>query len=121
MKPFNLEKALAGERVITNDGREVLDMAYLQKRKWYPVLVLFADANIIQAYTIDGLCCLGNENDNLFMYSQKMTYYLNIYRNKKSKEVWTAKWTYLTEEESRRNISDLDFYVKTIAFEIEDD
>jgi hypothetical protein len=56
MKPFNLEKALAGEPVVTYDERKVVDLHYFEQSKSkYKLIAQIEDFFTVDLYTIDGL------------------------------------------------------------------
>jgi hypothetical protein len=64
MKPFNLEKALAGETVITRDGRKITEVSYCKDRTThYPVRAKIEGQYYRKTYTIDGYTYLDKEED----------------------------------------------------------
>lgn len=66
MKPFNLEKALAGEKIVTRDGREVTQLTRFSVLGNYP---LYAVVNgSLYSFDIDGRWSTGQElTYDLFM------------------------------------------------------
>jgi hypothetical protein len=80
MQPFDLDKALAGQKVITETGREILEIAYFRNRKEWPVLVLLNDNQTVYAYNTKGEHATSVEELKLFMVPTKKTYFINIYR-----------------------------------------
>ncbi|MCE5180581.1 MAG: hypothetical protein LLG15_02150 [Betaproteobacteria bacterium] len=53
MKPFNLEKALAGEPVVTRDGIPVTDFHYFEREKSVFKVCALVDG-IVERFTADG-------------------------------------------------------------------
>lgn len=79
MKPFDLEKALAGAPVVTRDGRPVYDI-FLGKHmeskgETYPVMGLIDDESIVDYWTKDGthnVELLNHSKNDLFMGTEIM-------------------------------------------------
>lgn len=64
-KPFNLEKALAGEPVVTRDGREVKDL-HKSAFNLYPIRGYVDGMNLL--FSIKGEFVIGmNDKFDLFM------------------------------------------------------
>lgn len=86
MKSFDLEKALAGDPVITRSGRKVIEIIKLEKRKTNPVIAVLEDdlsendLDRVSVTCIKGKSCGGEEYD-LFMTPKIKKYYMNIYPN----------------------------------------
>jgi hypothetical protein len=80
MKPFDLKKAMAGERVMTRCGRQVSEIHYLRTLKTgYPVVAVVEGG--LWAFTLGGNFHndgVESEND-LVMAPEKRTVWLNIY------------------------------------------
>lgn len=80
MKPFNLEAALAGEPVVTRDGRDVTNLAYFpnvcSEHKIAGVL-----EECIETFTEEGFFLDFNEESesDLFMKPKKRTVWVNLY------------------------------------------
>lgn len=56
MKPFNLEKALAGDPVVTRGGQKITEIRYFNKRDKYKLLALSEDGDLL-AYDDKGIFC----------------------------------------------------------------
>ena len=54
MKPFNLERALAGDKVVTRDGREVVQLFYADKVIDDNDKVVAVVDGLVETYTPDG-------------------------------------------------------------------
>lgn len=82
LKPFNLERAIAGDPVVTREGRKVLEIYYFKKIKHsQPVVCVLEDMEDCRFYTTDGLYSLCGdyvESLNLFMAPVKKKYYMGI-------------------------------------------
>ncbi len=85
--PFNLERALAGDPVVTRDGRKILEFAYLKTRKKFNLLALveIVDNSELKAFDDDGKFCLHPKEPeyDLFMLPKTKKYYVHIYRDSK--------------------------------------
>jgi hypothetical protein len=78
MKPFDLEKALAGEKVITRDGQAVSEIVVF-KTADFPLAVV-VDRNI-RCYVCDDGTFNGYRNHpyDLFMAPKDVTMWTNVY------------------------------------------
>lgn len=88
MKPFDLQKALAGEPVVTRDGFSVCQLkVFTLNREGKNVcklcgVVLIPNGNdIIDNWTIDGVWNIGQKQsrNDLFMATKKRTVWVNLY------------------------------------------
>ena len=80
LKPFDLEKALAGEPVVTRNGFKVIEINCFEQNTDYPVRVLFENGGT-NTYTKNGKVYTGN-NDNgfdLFMAPKTKTMWYCVY------------------------------------------
>ena len=67
MKPFNLERALAGDPVVTRDGREVTEIYYFETCiKPYPVAAI--SNGIVRVYTKRGSALADDVPDPLDLF-----------------------------------------------------
>jgi hypothetical protein len=81
MEKFNLERALAGEPVITRDGREVTRLVKFEAdREGYPLMGVL-DENV-RSWTIDGRFATFSENSpkDLFMKPKENAIWVNVYK-----------------------------------------
>ncbi len=84
--PFNLERALAGDPVVTRDGRNAKVVYKSDREESYPLLVVFEDEEECTAYvewhTNEGINCVGLESVlDLFMAPKTKTYKVDVYKN----------------------------------------
>lgn len=101
MKPFNLERALAGDPVVTRDGIPVTDIQYLEGIGSHPYKV-FADIDgEIQTFTETGAFVLGAESPlDLFMAPVKVEKWIVITESSGG-EVWAHGSLFPTEAAAR--------------------
>lgn len=121
MKPFDLEKALAGHPLSTRDGRKVLDFHYFkdayQDYKIYGLVENADKSNFLESYSIDGKCNGSEDNPrDLFLVTTKKTYWVNVYRDGERINTGLA---YESEEEAKIN-ANYPLILKTISFTVEE-
>jgi len=82
MKPFNREKAKAGEPLVTRDGTEVLAYFDSGLDVDFPILAFVRGGKAVSTYTAYGLFYSRpvNHHLDLFMKSQKREYWTNLFR-----------------------------------------
>jgi hypothetical protein len=84
MKPFNLEKFLAGELAITRDGRKVIDWHYFKDANIYKIAFTVERDSDLYTATSEGRCAAsgGKSQFDLFMEEKEVVdgfYTKNIY------------------------------------------
>lgn len=78
MKPFNLERALAGDKVVTRAGKEVTELHYFNTvNTEYMVYAVIDGATYV--YNKDGKRPARNAMQDLLMSPKIVTKYVNIY------------------------------------------
>jgi hypothetical protein len=112
LKKFNLEKALNGAKVVTRDGREVLELTKFKNIKDYPLVGVLD--NEVYAWTIEGYYVDGFEEDdaNLFLEGEVQSVWVNIY--KIDKQILLVGGSYKTKEIAINSIVTDYEYIKTI-------
>lgn len=131
MKPFDLEKALAGEPVITRDGRPVKIAGYnsdvdedVQVLGWLKGLKNIPDIDTYEGWYADGHYAESENELDLFMASTKKTGWVNLYRNREDKDkIETAQEVCVSQEEALDNYHsgiDMDLYITTVKIEWEE-
>lgn len=104
MKPFNLEKALTGEPVVTRDGRPVYDLHHLEHSNNAKRLITVIDGTTFFFYG-DGIYCVGREESqyDLFMAPVKRTVWGVMYRDcaDDNGKLYLYPFLYPTEENAR--------------------
>lgn len=114
MKPFNLEEALNGAKVVTRDGRLVTQLIKFnadEKETLYGVV-----NNEIASWKDDGrFSFVPPYNDHildLFMYVEPQRKWVNLYKDAKGK-FYLGQWCHSLEE-AKRFIDPTMYFVKTI-------
>lgn len=101
MKAFNLEKALAGEPVVTRNGRKVQEIHHfkMDKSEWCVGVVIDGG---FYSYCIDGTQMRPFEEDamDLFMYTVKKTVWVNIFEGSEAYGMSVGSYLYETEQEA---------------------
>jgi len=124
MKPFNLERALSGDKLITRNGLEVTEFHYLKsvditKHKDRDCIVFVAGGEL-HTVTIDGKS-VDDRYDHpldLFMASTKKTYPVLIFKDKYTGKLCTIEQQ-LNENENCLVYEHLDYAYFLGIFPIE--
>jgi len=117
LKPFDLQRALAGDPVVTRAGSIVKELHYFETIP-YQKLCCVVNGCIL-TFTDDGHYYRDGKDDDhdLFMLPQKKTYWVNIYRCDIANNNVYVRGLFDTEEEAIK-LSGMDL-LKTISFEVE--
>lgn len=85
MKPFDLEKFLAGEPAVTRDGRKVIDFHYFKDAQADSQLVIrLNDNRVLSNYSTGNYHGMKSESPNdLFMEEKEVELWINVYKNGK--------------------------------------
>ncbi len=117
--PFNLERALAGDPVIANDGHPVTQLKLFENL--LPENYIDDDKCLVGVYrknvrtfTLDGKNFVNNIY--LFMAPKIKTYYIDIHKDAEENLRQTAIYEY-----KNMHPKDEYSYIKTISFEIEEE
>jgi hypothetical protein len=112
LEKFDLEKALNGAKVVTRDGREVLELTKFKNIKDYPLVGVLN--NEIYAWTIEGYYVDGFEEDdaNLYIEGKVQSVWVNVYKSDKQNILVTG--SYKTKETALNCIVTNYEYIKTI-------
>tara|TARA_R110000868_G_scaffold184686_1_gene426336 strand:- start:22 stop:369 length:348 start_codon:yes stop_codon:yes gene_type:complete len=101
MKPFDLEKALAGEPVVTRSGREVFQLThFLNTTKLYPLMGV-VNGNVL-TWLIDGSNVSPQEPGQLDLFMKEMEQWVNVYYDKDAQRVWCGN-VYDSEQEAKEH------------------
>ena len=104
LKPFDLEKAKQGAKLVTRDGRPARIICWDLKCDMYPIVAVFLnkhDEEDIETYTTSGKCV--NDYDDsldLFMAPTTVERWVNVY--KKENEYYYGRY-YGSEQEALEN------------------
>lgn len=117
LKPFDLEKAKQGAKVVTRNGRDVriicwdkMDNSY----PMYPIVALVKDEyrteEDIETYTLDGVCVEGQKYDtDLFMSPTVVERWVNVHKAGDG----YAYYHYNSKQEALKHKDDYSEYVTT--------
>ncbi len=122
MKPFNLEEAKAGKKVVTRHGMEVSQITeFAVKNILYPLRGV-VDKTDIQSFTLDGKYRASGEGHpfDLFMATENKTVWVNVYNSGDEFRLHHGGRLYRTKEEAE-NIGQWGEYkcIGTYPIEIE--
>lgn len=113
MEKFNLERALAGEPVITRDGRDVTEIHFFETcTKGYAVIAIIEGEKF--GFTNNGYY-LNNSAEHrldLFMKPKVVEAWINVYLSL-TNEIFVSG-NYHSEEQAKKNIIEPKSYIKTI-------
>lgn len=119
MKPFNLEKALQGEPVVTRDGRDVTSISYIRKSDYPPIVEAFIGKDKFIYVPTGRHFLYGDSPLDLFMKSKTEKYYLNIYKEDIASGIKHTGNLFRSYEVARE-LACSSSYLKTIEIEIEE-
>lgn len=106
MKPFDLEKAKAGAKVCTRDGRSARIICFDRKQQTYPIVALIQHEfkkyeEDLTTHCKDGKRCPTLEQrEDLFMAPEKKEGWLNVFRD--GDTIFTDTYIYPTKEDAKR-------------------
>ncbi len=105
MKPFNLERAIAGDPLVTRDGREVKEFHYFSHASATLEPVRAVVGGSVYGYEPDGsYLSKGHVHcHDLFMASKSRTFYVNIYEERLASYKGNKSGAFDSEEEARSN------------------
>jgi hypothetical protein len=99
MKPFDLEAAKAGAKLVTRDGRLARFVAHLPEcDRLYRVIVLIDGDAAATALADDGRFCAHQDKQDLFMAPERLTRFVNLFPD------GVAYW-FDTEAEARAGLN----------------
>lgn len=115
MKPFNLEKAKQGAKVITREGRKVEILTFSRRHPYFPIVALVdeGDEEVIRMYTNEGRYYTTDTDSYLDLMMAPTKVYMNVYRVGNTYEL--GRNTFSTKEKAM-DCRGTD-YVKTIEID----
>jgi len=101
MRPFDLAKALAGEPVITREGKQVTDIHHFKTVRREGNVIAVIDGDWF-TFSPDGAYnkLHGNSNMDLFMAPVKRQEWRNIYKGKNSGKLTVSPARYASYEDA---------------------
>lgn len=114
LKPFDLEKAKQGAKVVTRDGRTVRIICWDRVESTYPIVALVKDKDgteeEIETYTLDGACVVEQKHDlDLFMAPTTVERWVNVFKGRCG---YYFSY-YKSEQEALKHKDDYDNYIAT--------
>lgn len=112
LKPFNLEEALNGAKVVTRDGREVKQLTFFETKSPFP-LIGVCDNGFMSSWQKNGINNTESsisEND-LFIAVETQSVWANVYVD--DNRLWIGE-AYPSKEEAIKNIYKHSNCIKTI-------
>jgi hypothetical protein len=115
MKKFNLERALAGEPVVTRNGKKVTELHLFKNETLIqPLYGTVEGDDDVFSWTTFGIYNPGKETSwDLFMAGEKKSVWVNVYKNDFIDE-FDLGMQHTTLERATNNIRDNENYIKTI-------
>lgn len=94
MIAFNLERALAGEPVITRDGHEVYELVKFDSTHSYPIVGVID--GLLHRWTIDGKEFSHHSGEcesslDLFMKPKENVIWVNVYKDRDSEKLFIGQ------------------------------
>lgn len=133
MKPFNLERALAGDPVVTRSGKKVIalypikEFSDVDNRMDLFVIIEGKNNNPDWGWSHQNGCQQkdgqGEYDFDLLMVPKEKTYWFNIFRNKTDHNVIDFSCSYLSAADAIKAINHESIYwnyIKTISLTIEE-
>lgn len=116
MKPFDLERAKAGDAVVNQDGKAARIVCFDKLRNYCPILALVTFPDDGGAYEVECTYNLEGENDriSLHMAPVKHQSWMNVYHRD---GVTSVAGPFPTEEyaiSSAESVLNSEYYMKTV-------
>ena len=112
MKPFDLEKALAGEPVVTKNGRKVTQLHYFPNLgSDFKVIAHLEHSFNFDTFKINGMYSDRYSEIDLMMAEPER--WVNVYYSKAQDNVWASQF-YESESEAKEHIISTSSYQTTI-------
>lgn len=113
MKPFDLEKALAGESVVSKEGRKVIQLHYFPNLgSNFKVIAQLEHGFSFDTFTIHGKYS-DDESSQLDLMMAEPERWVNVYYSKAQDNVWASQF-YESESEAKEHIISTSSYQTTI-------
>lgn len=114
LKPFDLEKAKQGAKVVTRDGRPARIICWDKLGDMYPLVALVKDKDgteDTETYTLDGACVVDQKYDlDLFMAPAVVVRWVNLHGGFGGLYNYRI---YDSEQEALKHKDDYDDYIAT--------
>jgi hypothetical protein len=112
MKPFNLEKALSGAKVVTRNGKEVTQLTKFDVDSNYPLTGIIDNKR--ETFQLNGMFGDNKESNwDLFMATEKQSIFVKVYENQFGKILAVGGHDTLEDAIKSPNLEGVT-YIKTI-------
>jgi hypothetical protein len=117
LEKFDLEKVIHGAKVVTRDGREVLELTKFENLGELPLVGVID--GYLETWTIKGQYSeIGPSKMDLFLEDKVQSICVNIYKNKNNGEIFIGYNRYKSKEDAINDTYDKfhtkSEYIKTI-------
>lgn len=115
--PFDLEKALEGEQVITRDGKDVTQFTFFRTKKYDPYPIFGVVNGELQRFQQSGKRMLNDypHHLDLFMKPELIESWVNVYIN--CNRLFVGQGSFETKEDAISNLNPSMTYIKTIKID----
>jgi hypothetical protein len=83
MKEFDLEKALAGSRIVTKEGKEVKSLSFMPDLTEDEFKLVGVVGGEMYRWTTEGISVDEDDAYDLYLASERCEAWINVYRNSK--------------------------------------
>ncbi|HXT83636.1 MAG TPA: hypothetical protein VN704_04805 [Verrucomicrobiae bacterium] len=122
--PFDLEKALAGNEVITRNGLEVIECVYFKKREQFNLLALIKEPenkySTLKAFNDDGTFCRDEPEFDLFMKPKIIKLYGGLYKYPDDHKILITYLYRDHETATQQASSGYKIFIKVVEIEVEE-
>lgn len=110
-KPFNLEEALNGAKVVTRDGREVTQLTFFETKSPFPLIGVY-DNGLMSSWRKNGKHIADTvvTDGDLFIAIEPKRIYINMYSY--GYDTWISNEIFYSKEEAKKYSRN--YYLKTI-------
>jgi len=120
LKPFNLERALAGDKVITRSGEHVPEIHYFKTTRYSRFPIVAVIEGHIRTFKINGeYSDHVNHSFDLFMATKKKKLYIAFKYIDYNGGKWASSFVYESLEEIKKNLLEHDPSWIIKEFEVE--
>jgi len=112
MKSFDLQKALAGERVISRAGKKVTQVTIFDVNNYF-LLAAVIEGELLK-FLLDGKVNSSGEESPNDLFMDETGSWINLFYNKTEDLVWLGVNRYKTEEEAQEHLTDHKWYQTSI-------
>jgi len=116
MKSFDLQKALAGERVISRAGKKVTQVTIFDVNNYF-LLAAVIEGELLK-FLLDGKVNSSGEESPNDLFMDETGSWINLFYNPTQDLVWLGVNRYKTEEEAQEHLTDHKWYQTSIKLKL---